>query len=122
MKKIEHMTEEELNNQLKTIGEEREDFERDMKKMQEAWEEENFKAARRYQRWEEMRERFSPEDTRMRNFINAHQNLMNAMKKRQQEISENAKATYDKMQREWDMQEEDIFLQMCKLQEDRDKG
>lgn len=31
--------------------------------MQEAWEDENFKARRRYQRWEEMRTRFSPEDT-----------------------------------------------------------
>lgn len=31
MKKIEHMTEEDLNNQLKIIAEERENFERDIK-------------------------------------------------------------------------------------------
>lgn len=107
-----------LKNQLNKLEEEREEFERLMIKSQELCDQQGESAMRRFYIMEEIR--LNSRDPELLKVLSYNHEVMSSMKKNNEQLYHSCREVQKKKQREWSMREEDAYLELQKLQQEKD--
>lgn len=120
MLEIREMDKEQLDDELRRMDIEKDDMEMKLKEFQSYREEVDADNKHVYWKFESMREKFNSANPKIISLIDEGEAQLDVLIKHDRELTESVHELRKIKQTKWDMREEDIYLQMDRLQESKE--